>query len=150
MSAEPATAADRGVVLRLEGVSKVYSGTVAVKQADFEIHTSAVNVLVGENGAGKSTLMKIIAGVDQPTAGRILLDGKRVHFKDTADAMALGIGMVFQELNLFGNLSVAETSSPTAKSCAALGSTMHSRSNRPALSWNVCRRRSIRARRSKT
>jgi erythritol transport system ATP-binding protein len=63
---------------------------------------------VGENGAGKSTLMKIIAGVEQPTAGRILLDGKPVHFKDTAEAMAHGIGMVFQELNLFGNLSVAE------------------------------------------
>ena len=68
----------------------------------------AVNVLVGENGAGKSTLVKMIAGVEQPTAGRILLDGKPVRFADTADAMAHGIGMVFQELNLFGNLSVAE------------------------------------------
>jgi erythritol transport system ATP-binding protein len=106
---EPASAVpDRGVVLRLEGVSKVYSGTVAVKQADFEIRAGAVNVLVGENGAGKSTLMKMIAGVEQPTAGRILLDGKPIRFKDTADAMAHGIGMIFQELNLFGNLSVAE------------------------------------------
>ena len=64
------------VVLRLEGVSKVYSGTVAVKQADFEVRRGAVNVLVGENGAGKSTLVKMIAGVEQPTAGRILLDGR--------------------------------------------------------------------------
>ncbi len=107
MSDDPATARN-GVVLRLEGVSKVYSGTVAVKHADFEVRSGAVNVLVGENGAGKSTLVKMIAGVEQPTAGRILLDGAPVVFHDTADAMAHGIGMVFQELNLFGNLSVAE------------------------------------------
>ena len=56
---------DSDVVLRLEGVSKVYSGTVAVRQADFEVRRGAVNVLVGENGAGKSTLMKIVAGVER-------------------------------------------------------------------------------------
>jgi erythritol transport system ATP-binding protein len=100
--------ADHPVVLRLEGVSKVYSGTVAVKHADFEVRAGAVNVLVGENGAGKSTLMKIIAGVELPTNGLILLDDKPIRFRDTAEAMAHGIGMVFQELNLFGNLSVAE------------------------------------------
>jgi erythritol transport system ATP-binding protein len=108
MSEGCAQASEQDIVLRLEGVSKVYSGTVAVKQADFEVRRGAVNVLVGENGAGKSTLVKLIAGVEQPTAGRILLDGEPVVFADTADAMAHGIGMVFQELNLFGNLSVAE------------------------------------------
>ena len=96
------------IVLRLEGVTKVYSGTVAVRDADFEIHRGAVNVLVGENGAGKSTLMKIIAGVESPTSGRILLDGAPVVFADAADAARHGVGIVFQELNLFGNLSVAE------------------------------------------
>jgi erythritol transport system ATP-binding protein len=96
------------VILRLEGITKVYSGTVAVKQADFDVRRGAVNVLVGENGAGKSTLMKIIAGVESPTMGRILLDGKPIVFADSADAAANGVGIVFQELNLFGNLSVAE------------------------------------------
>jgi galactofuranose transport system ATP-binding protein len=96
------------VVLRLEGVSKVYSGTVAVREADFEIRRGAVNVLVGENGAGKSTLMKIIAGVEQPTTGRILLDGEPVVLRSSAEAARKGIGIVFQELNLFPNLSVAE------------------------------------------
>jgi erythritol transport system ATP-binding protein len=99
---------DGEVILRLEGVTKVYSGIVAVKQADFEIRSGAVNVLVGENGAGKSTLMKIIAGVESPTAGRIWLDGRAVVFADAADAAKHGVGIVFQELNLFGNLSVAE------------------------------------------
>ncbi len=93
------------VVLRLEDVTKVYSGTVALKQASFDVRTGAVNVLVGENGAGKSTLMKIIAGVEQPTLGRILLDGEAVDFRSPADAEARGIGMVFQELNLLGNLT---------------------------------------------
>ncbi|RUX05856.1 ABC transporter ATP-binding protein, partial [Mesorhizobium sp. M8A.F.Ca.ET.059.01.1.1] len=85
------------VILKLEDVSKVYAGTVAVKQANFEVRKGAVNVLVGENGAGKSTLMKIIAGVEQPTAGRILLEGEEVSFSSSGDAVARGIGMVFQE-----------------------------------------------------
>jgi erythritol transport system ATP-binding protein len=105
---DAAARSDSDVVLRLEGVTKVYSGTVAVKHADFEVRRGAVNVLVGENGAGKSTLVKMIAGVEHPTAGRILLDGEPVAFADTRDAMAHGIGIVFQELNLFGNLTVAE------------------------------------------
>lgn len=103
---EPLEADD--YVLRLEDVTKVYSGIVAVKKADFSLRRGAVNVLVGENGAGKSTLMRIIAGVEKPTLGRILLDGKEVTFNSPADAQASGIAMIFQELNLFGNLSVAE------------------------------------------
>ena len=102
------TAPSYDVILKLEDVSKVYAGTVAVKQANFEVRKGAVNVLVGENGAGKSTLMKIIAGVEQPTAGRILLDGNEVSFSSSGDAVNRGIGMVFQELNLFGNMTVAE------------------------------------------
>ncbi len=96
------------IILRLEEVSKVYSGIVAVKRANLELRRGAVNVLVGENGAGKSTLMKIIAGVERPTVGRIILDEEPVSFDSPADAQAHGIGMIFQELNLFANMSVAE------------------------------------------
>ncbi|MGA1803109.1 sugar ABC transporter ATP-binding protein [Rhizobium sp. HT1-10] len=96
------------IILRLDDVTKVYSGIVAVKRANLELRRGAVNVLVGENGAGKSTLMKIIAGVEKPTIGRIILDGKPIHFDSPADAQANGIGMIFQELNLFANLTVAE------------------------------------------
>ncbi len=100
--------AAQDTILRLEGVTKVYSGTIALKNAAINIRKGAVNVLVGENGAGKSTMMKIIAGVEQPTLGKILLDEHEVHIDRPAEAEARGICMVFQELNLLGNLTVAE------------------------------------------
>lgn len=87
---------------------KVYPGTRALKGVDFDLHMGAVNVLVGENGAGKSTLMKVIAGVEELTDGRIEMEGKPVHFRSKSDAVAHGIGIVFQELNLFPNMTVAE------------------------------------------
>jgi erythritol transport system ATP-binding protein len=96
------------VVLRMVGVSKIYPGTMALKDVDFELRSGAVNVLVGENGAGKSTMMKIIAGVEQPSAGQVVLDGEPVHLHSTEEARRLGIGIVFQELNLFPNMSIAE------------------------------------------
>ena len=101
------SAAD-GVILRAEQIGKVYPGTTALHAVDFEVHRGAVNVLVGENGAGKSTLMKIIAGAEQPSSGRLLLDGKPVSFASVKDAGTHGIGIIFQELNLCPNLSVAE------------------------------------------
>ena len=96
------------VILRAEGMRKVYPGTIALKDVDFQVHRGKVNVLVGENGAGKSTLMKILAGVEEPSAGRIVLDGKEIRYSNPRDALAHGIGIVFQEMNLFPNLSVAE------------------------------------------
>ena len=88
--------------------TKLYPGTLALQSVDFDLYMGAVNVLVGENGAGKSTMMKVIAGVEQLTSGRILLDGEPVSFRNTDDAARHGIGIVFQELNLFPNLTVAE------------------------------------------
>ena len=79
-----------------------------MRDVDFEVRRGAVNVLIGENGAGKSTLMKILAGVIPPTSGRLLLNGKEVRFNSVRDAARHGIGIIFQELNLCPNLSVAE------------------------------------------
>ncbi len=60
-------------------LSKVYPGTFALRDVDFNVYRAKVNVLVGENGAGKSTLMKILAGVEQPTTGQLLLDGQPIE-----------------------------------------------------------------------
>ena len=63
-------------VLVAEKVTKRFPGTIALDGVDFTVYAGAVNVLIGENGAGKSTLMKILAGVDRPTSGRLLLKGR--------------------------------------------------------------------------
>ena len=94
--------------LSIRGGSKLYPGTQALKNVDFDLRMGAVNVLVGENGAGKSTLMKVIAGVEQLNGGTITLDGSEVVFSDKSDAARHGVGIVFQELNLFPNLTVTE------------------------------------------
>jgi erythritol transport system ATP-binding protein len=95
-------------VLVAEKVSKRFPGTVALDGVDFTVYAGAVNVLIGENGAGKSTLMKILAGVDRPTSGRLLLNEVPVEFKSTREAAQAGIGIIFQELNLYPNLSISE------------------------------------------
>ncbi|NLL48734.1 MAG: sugar ABC transporter ATP-binding protein [Firmicutes bacterium] len=96
------------VALEARSITKVYPGTVALDDVDFRIHRGKVNVLIGENGAGKSTLMKILAGVEHATAGHLYLDGEEVIIQSPQQAVKHGIGIIFQELNLFPNLSVAE------------------------------------------
>ena len=95
-------------VLRAEKIGKTYGGVVALDGVDFDVRAGAVNVLIGENGAGKSTLMKILAGVEQPSSGRLLLDGRPVCFASVREAGAAGVGIVFQELNLCPNLTVTQ------------------------------------------
>ncbi len=96
------------VILRAEQITKVFPGTVALDSVDFNVYRGKVNVLIGENGAGKSTLMKILAGVETPTRGRLLLDGKTIALKSPRHAARNGIGIIYQEMNLFPNLSVTE------------------------------------------
>ena len=89
-------------------VTKQYPGTTALDGVDFAVRRGRVNALIGENGAGKSTLMRILAGVEQPTAGTLELDGRPVRLASPRDAAARGISMIHQELNLLPNLSVAD------------------------------------------
>jgi ribose transport system ATP-binding protein len=95
-------------ILRVEGVSKHFSGVQALDGVDFDLRKGEVHALVGENGAGKSTLMKILSGVYRPDAGKLVLRGKAVHFQDAREAAAAGIGIIYQELNLIPHLSVAQ------------------------------------------
>ena len=102
------TAPIHEIGLSVRGATKVYPGALSLDGVDFDVRLGAVNGLVGENGAGKSTLMKVIAGVEQLTAGEIWMADEVVSFADTRAAARHGIGIVFQELNLFPNLTVAE------------------------------------------
>ena len=103
------TAALDEVVMSARGVSKVYGGTHALKSVDFDIRAGKVTVLFGENGAGKSTLMRIMSGVERPTAGTLILDGEEVAFTNPAAAESRGVSIIHQELNLSPNLTVAES-----------------------------------------
>ena len=96
------------VVLEARDIVKTYGGTRALKGVNFEIRRGTVTTLFGENGAGKSTLMKILSGVEQPTSGQIVLDGKPVTFASTNEARDRGISIIHQELSLAPNLSVRD------------------------------------------
>ena len=95
-------------LLEMKQVTKKFGGIAALRDVDFSITTGEIHGLVGENGAGKSTLMKIIAGVYAGFEGEMLVQGRPVHFRSAADALAAGIGMVHQELSTVPDLTVAE------------------------------------------
>jgi len=105
---ESAITAASDVVIETRAVAMRYPGTLALDNVDYSVQRGKVNVLIGENGAGKSTLMKILAGAERPSAGEILIDGISVTLSDVRDAEKHGVGIIFQELNLFPDLSVAE------------------------------------------
>jgi len=94
-------------VIQLDQVTKRFGGTVALNNVSFSIDRGEVHAVVGENGAGKSTLMKMLAGIYQPDSGRILLCGEPVRLLDPQDARRQGVSIVFQELNLFPQLTAA-------------------------------------------
>jgi erythritol transport system ATP-binding protein len=100
--------ADGSVVLRAVDIAKTYGVTRALKGVNFEVRRGKVTVLFGENGAGKSTLMKIMSGVEKPTAGHLELDGEMIALQSTTDAVERGISIIHQELNLCANLSVRD------------------------------------------
>jgi len=97
---------DSNVILHAEGMNKIYPGTKALDDVSYDVLKGKVNVLIGENGAGKSTLMKLIAGIEQPTSGKMYMGDEEVVFKDTTEARDRGIGIIHQELSLFPNLNV--------------------------------------------
>ncbi len=94
--------------LNLVGLSKRFGDVLAVNDASLEIRPGEVLALLGENGAGKSTLMKLLYGVHTPDAGRIEIDGQPRAITSPRQAMALGLGMVFQQFSLVPALSVRE------------------------------------------
>jgi ribose transport system ATP-binding protein len=95
-------------LLLATGVDKAFPGVQALTRVDFDLRAGEVHALVGENGAGKSTLTRILAGVEAPDGGTMRLAGRPYDPSSRLDAERQGVRMVMQELNLIGNLTVAE------------------------------------------
>ena len=99
---------DSGYILEFLGINKSFLGVQALKEVSFGVKKGEVHALLGENGAGKSTLMKILSGAYSKDTGRILIDGREVNIRHTKDSEKLGISIIYQELNLIPEMSVAE------------------------------------------
>ncbi len=95
-------------LLKTEKLGKIYGTNVVLHDIDVEINQGEIIGLIGENGAGKSTLMKIIAGVEKSSMGRMTLRGETYSASTILEANRNGIGMVFQEQSLVSNLSVSQ------------------------------------------
>ncbi|NIH80715.1 sugar ABC transporter ATP-binding protein [Amycolatopsis viridis] len=95
-------------VIRLDGVSKRYSGTYALRDVSFDVRPGEIHALLGENGAGKSTLVKIISGAITHDAGTLTVDGVERRFATPKDSAAAGIAMVYQEGSLVESMTVAQ------------------------------------------
>jgi len=94
--------------LEFQEITKSFPGVLALDRVSFTAQGGQVVALVGENGAGKSTLLKVLNGDYQPDGGKYLIDGKETHFKDPNEAIAAGIGIIYQERQIVPYLTVAE------------------------------------------
>ena len=94
--------------IEMKNMSKSFGGIHALTNVSFSVRPGEIHCLVGENGAGKSTLMKILSGAYQMDSGEIYIEGEKVNISSPRHAIELGIGIVYQELELSDDLSVAE------------------------------------------
>ena len=99
---------DHSNILSVTGISKSFPGVQSLKRVDFSAKGGEIHALVGENGAGKSTLTKIISGAYVQDEGEITLNGEKVFWSGPGDAQRAGIHVIYQELVLFPELTVAE------------------------------------------
>ncbi|MCR4909413.1 MAG: sugar ABC transporter ATP-binding protein [Lachnospiraceae bacterium] len=96
------------VILEMKEIDKSFPGVHALDHVSFDVKCGEVHALMGENGAGKSTLMKVLTGIYSKDSGSIIFDGKEIEFHSTREAQEAGIVIVHQELNMIGDLTVAQ------------------------------------------
>ena len=95
-------------VIEMKAITKRFAGVVANDHIDFNLKRGEIHAILGENGAGKTTLMNILSGMVQPDSGSISVKGQPARIRSPHDALALGIGMVYQHFTLVSTLSVIE------------------------------------------
>ena len=105
---DPARVSGTSPLVSAEGVTKRYSGVQALTDVTLRLLPGEVHALVGENGAGKSTMIKILAGLEAPTAGTVTIEGNPVRFAGPHDSQAAGISVISQEFRLVPQMTVAE------------------------------------------
>ncbi|MEG1515856.1 MAG: sugar ABC transporter ATP-binding protein [Clostridia bacterium] len=98
----------QGALLEMKGIVKAFPGVLALDHVNLTVRRGEVLALMGENGAGKSTLMKVLSGVYKRDAGDIFLNGAKVEIANPLASQLMGISIIYQELNLLGNMSIAE------------------------------------------
>lgn len=105
-----ATVLDDSIVLKMEHITKVFPGVVALDDVSMDVHKQEIHAICGENGAGKSTLMKVLSGVYPAGTfgGSIWFEGKEVRFSNIRESEEMGIVIIHQELALIPQLSIAE------------------------------------------
>lgn len=96
------------IICEMQHIDKIFPGTQALNNVDFDIRSGEIHALIGTNGSGKSTLANILAGTFQATKGNIILNGEKVIFNDPSQAMKKGIMLIHQELKLIPEMTVAE------------------------------------------
>ncbi|KQO01424.1 ABC transporter ATP-binding protein [Paenibacillus sp. Leaf72] len=96
------------MLLQMNKITKSYGALKANSEVDFSLRKGEIHALVGENGAGKTTLMRILYGMETPTSGSIVVDGKQVAFHSPSDAISSKIGMVHQHFMLFPTFTISE------------------------------------------
>jgi len=101
-------APDGASALAVHGVSKSFGSTHALRDVSFDLRAGEIHSLVGENGAGKSTLIKVMSGLVTPDTGTITASGEPVELRGPADAQTLGISCIYQEPQVFPDLTVSE------------------------------------------
>ena len=99
---------ERETLLKISGIDKSFPGVKALSNACLSVYAGRAMALMGENGAGKSTLMKVLTGIYSKDAGTIEYLGQQVMFKGPKNSQEAGISIIHQELNLVGNLTIAE------------------------------------------
>ncbi|MCC8180768.1 MAG: sugar ABC transporter ATP-binding protein [Planctomycetes bacterium] len=95
-------------IVRMEDITVQFPGVLALNKVHFSANRGEVHILLGENGAGKSTIMKVLAGINTDYTGRVVLKGEEIRCASVLEQRQRGISMIFQEMNLLQNLTVAE------------------------------------------